>query len=273
MPINTLSDLLTALRAPDVAQSTHRAVTTASVVRLASGWSAASDVLGGSALTAPTTAAALYDTSPGAQEPPDAAADRRLISLQPGLGNTSAGYPVHFLLIDRLCHQGGLVHNVGGAQTTNLPTAALPRYASGEGVLLGLEIYGSIGSSGSAAVSASYTAPGVGPGRTAGPRRFSNSETAAAELFLLPLQYGDSGVLSVESVTVTNPTGTAGNFGVVLFKPLAMLSALSSGEHQILWLTGGFAPKVLSGAHLQLLRLGGTATSTIAGGRMSFVLE
>jgi hypothetical protein len=37
---------------------------------------------------------------------------------------------------------------------------------------------------------------------------------------LLPLQQGDSGVRAVASVTAAASTGTVGNFGVTLFKPL-----------------------------------------------------
>jgi hypothetical protein len=47
-------------------------------------------------------------------------------------------------------------------------------------------------------------------------------------LIPIPLQAGDTGVESIESVTVTATTGTAGNFGVCLFKPLAMISLESA---------------------------------------------
>ena len=42
-------------------------------------------------------------------------------------------------------------------------------------------------------------------------------------MIVLPLQAGDTGVKSVESVTLAATTGTAGNLGVLLFKPLTML--------------------------------------------------
>jgi hypothetical protein len=47
-------------------------------------------------------------------------------------------------------------------------------------------------------------------------------------LIPIPLQAGDTGVESIESVTVTATTGTAGNFGVCMFKPLAMISLESA---------------------------------------------
>jgi hypothetical protein len=47
-------------------------------------------------------------------------------------------------------------------------------------------------------------------------------------LIPIPLQAGDTGVRSIESVTVASTTGSAGNFGVCLFKPLSMISLESA---------------------------------------------
>ena len=43
-------------------------------------------------------------------------------------------------------------------------------------------------------------------------------------LIPVPLQGADKGFRSIQSVTVASSTGTAGNFGVCLYKPLAMIS-------------------------------------------------
>jgi hypothetical protein len=45
-------------------------------------------------------------------------------------------------------------------------------------------------------------------------------------MILCPLQNDDTGVQSVEGVTVLATTGTAGNFGVTLFKPLLPLTCV-----------------------------------------------
>jgi hypothetical protein len=47
-------------------------------------------------------------------------------------------------------------------------------------------------------------------------------------LIPIPLQGADKGFRSIESVTVAGTTGTAGNFGVCLYKPLAMISLESA---------------------------------------------
>jgi len=46
----------------------------------------------------------------------------------------------------------------------------------------------------------------------------------AGRLIQVPLAEGDTGVRSVEGVTVLASTATAGNFGVCLFKPLMTFS-------------------------------------------------
>lgn len=134
---------------------------------------------------------------------------------------SSFGSPGMFILCDRLSHQGGLSGVTTGAQTTNLPTAALTRYTSGVGVMAALEIYTTIGTNGGVTVSASYTNTGPTSGRTTPAIQIGAANfREAGRLMLLPLQVGDVGVTSVESVTISATTGTAGNFGVTLFKPL-----------------------------------------------------
>lgn len=171
------------------------------------------------ALTAPTTAVTCDRTTAGAF----------------GQNNTTSGdnfliqafcrdrRPSALLLADRLSHQGGLSGTVTTTQTTNLPTAALTRYTSGEGVWIAITVYSQVGST-SATVSASYTNSAGVSGKTASatwnPSGSYNNRDYG--VLFLGLQRGDTGVRSVESVTLSGSTGTAGNFGVTLIKPLAM---------------------------------------------------
>lgn len=145
--------------------------------------------------------------------------------------NTSAGQPL-LLICDRLCHQGGLSATVTGAQTTNLPTAALTRYTSGVGVMICVDIYTLIGTT-ATTLRATYTnSNGVG-GRTTKDVVFGGAgNNAAHSRIWLPLQDGDNGARSVESINVVASTGTAGNFGVTLVKPLTYLMPPVAGtEH------------------------------------------
>ena len=128
------------------------------------------------------------------------------------------------IMIDLLNINGGLSGIVTTPQTTNLPTAALTRYTSGEGVMAGVVIFTQIGN-GLTTITISYTNQAGTSGRTSTATTFGQTGFRENNIFIpIPLQAGDTGVRSIESVTVAATTGTAGNFGVCLYKPLAMIS-------------------------------------------------
>lgn len=124
------------------------------------------------------------------------------------------------VVCDRLCHQGGLDGTVVSTQTTNFPTATLPRYTDGVGVMAAVEVITAIGTT-ATTYSISYTNSSGTSGRTSPLQTIGGASDRGVQLFVLtPLQIGDIGIRSVESLTLTGTTGTAGNMGVTLFKPL-----------------------------------------------------
>lgn len=166
------------------------------------------------------------------------------------------------MVVDRLSHQGGLDGTVTTPQTTNLPTAALTRYTNGEGVMAGLEVHTLIGST-SALASMSYTNTTPTAGRVSDGAVIGTSSRNAVGVFVpLPLQAGDTGVRSVESVTLDISTGTVGAFGVVLYKPLTgLLPVNPATDNHVdfeydLFLRTGDCPLVLDGACLMSLSIG-----------------
>lgn len=135
------------------------------------------------------------------------------------------------IVVDRLSHQGGLSATVTGAQTTNLPTAALTRYTSGVGVFAALEIYTAVGST-PTTFTASYTNVAGTSGRTSPTLAFGGTnDRLATTVIPIPLVSGDTGVKSVESVTLAASTLTAGAFGVTLFKPLFAIPQPQYNQH------------------------------------------
>lgn len=129
----------------------------------------------------------------------------------------------YWILCDRLSHQGGLVANVNTTQTTNLPTAALTRFTSGDGVWAAIEIYTSIGNTGTT-FTVSYTNQAGTSGQTSRAQVIGGgNDTQSGRFIIIPLADGDTGFRSIESVTLAATTGTAGNIGVTLFKPLYMM--------------------------------------------------
>lgn len=169
------------------------------------------------AATAPATAAGqtLSRTSVGAMPIPAPSAQSYISSYE-GASSVAGGY----LLADRLVETGALSGTVITAQTVG--SVALPARATGAtDVELWLEVYTALGTTASASVTASYTNSGGTAGRTATlVGGIPASGGPVNRSYQLALQAGDTGVQSVQSVTVGTSTGTAGAFGVVLRRSL-----------------------------------------------------
>jgi hypothetical protein len=210
----------------------------------------------------PTTAAAPTSATtgaiPGVQDPTGV---MRLVQAEVSMSNSGM-----LILADRLSHQGGLSGTVLSAQTTNLPTAALTRYTSGVGVFAALEIYSQVGTTGTT-VTASYTNTTPTSGRTTVATPFGGTGfREASRLIILPLQEGDVGVTSVESVTIVVSTQTIGNFGVTLFKPLVMLPVMVQGQQFVfdpLLNLAGNLPEIAGDACLQWIFVSSTSSTGI----------
>jgi len=171
----------------------------------------------------PTTSVALNKSSAQSIGPiPEATGNK--LQILAGRFNTSGIAGASVVAIDLLNVSGGLSGVVTTEQTTNLPTAALTRHTSGEGVMIGIAIYVIPGTT-ATTISVRYTNQAGTPNRVSTVTSFGAvSFREANRLILIPLQEGDTGARSVEGVTVTASTGTAGNFGVVMFKPLMNFS-------------------------------------------------
>ena len=192
-----------------------------------------------SAPAIPTTSVALDKTSDAAiRSIPDSSTGK--LCILGGRLNKSDVAGVSLTLLDLLNHSGGLDATVTGEQTTNLPTAALTRHTSGEGVMIGLIVYTLIGNT-ATTVTVRYTNQAGTANRVSTPIQLGGSGYREAHrLILIPLQAGDTGVRSVEGVTLAATTVGAGNFGVVLFKPLtAFALENTSGAMPMDAVTGG----------------------------------
>lgn len=139
-----------------------------------------------------------------------------LAELSIGSGTLSV-----LMLYDRVWIQGQFSSFTTSPQTVNSPAVALTRYTDGIGLIPSLEFQNSPG--GSPVIAISYTNQAGTSGRTSRnvyPTGGSGSGTA----YLVTLADGDTGILSIESVTCS-VAGSAsnGNFNISLLKPLAML--------------------------------------------------
>ena len=143
----------------------------------------------------------------------------------------AVGGGVTYGLVDRLADNSGLSGTAAGAQTTNLPiTAARYTGTAAAGNRIALEIWSGIGTT-TRTASVTYTNQ-AGTGSRVSPS-FNISSLASwprstYSWVPIPLAAGDTGVRSVESFTLSGSTGTVGNIGVVIYRPLAMLYSNSS---------------------------------------------
>lgn len=215
----------------------------------------------GASPVAPTSAVALSSTSDGAIGQQDAGGSNNLRLVMAQLQGNQVGT---WIIADRLCHQGGLSGTVTTAQTTNLPTAALTRYTNGVGVIGGYEIYTTIGVT-PTTVTCSYTAAPSGAHTSLASIIGGTSFAEAGRILPINLAASDTGLTAVADVTVLASTGTAGNFGVTLFKPLMIFPVLPSWvcEYDPLVGLGGNIPIIQPGACLFWMNQGTTPTSTI----------
>ena len=120
------------------------------------------------------------------------------------------------ILYDRLAHSALLNGTLATAQTVG--GTAITRYTTGDDIELFLECYTATGAT-QVNVTCSYTNQSGTAGRTSVSTPFLASPVAG-QMLPIPLQSGDTGVRSVESVTLSASTGTAGSFGVTLMKRL-----------------------------------------------------
>ena len=94
--------------------------------------------------------------------------------------------------------------------------------------MAGIVSYSTVGGT-ATTVTISYTNSAGVSGRTSTATSFGGSGfNQLGFLIPIPLQAGDTGIRSIESVTLAATTGIAGNFGVCMFKPLSMISLESA---------------------------------------------
>lgn len=131
------------------------------------------------------------------------------------------------VLYDRLVTTSGLVGNIATEQTVN--SVGLTRYTSGVGLELFIETYVDTGAT-AANLTVSYTDQDNIAGKTA---VIANQVSAVVgQLQRVPLP--TAGIKSVQSVTLSASTGTAGDFGITLAKPLVEIPVVIADTGVIL---------------------------------------
>lgn len=170
-------------------------------------------------------------------------------------------------LADRIWHNGGLDITSTGAQSITSPTwpaRDVNGNTIGEGILLGVEVSSATGA-GTPTLTASYTNTGSTSGRSAVNIRTTVATSIAGTFHPLTLQAGDTGVSSVQSLTLS-ATWTSGTINLVAYRLLAQVEVPVTGNCTAVDAITGGLPQMYSGSVPFLIMLpAGTTTSTING--------
>lgn len=215
MAINTIDGLVAGLTAGEKVHFFKNTLTSTANVMM-SFWSAIGNP-GAGATPATGTGETCTSATPGALvwSNPTGGAFAYLAGFSAAVDDASTSV----ILYDRLVQTSGLSGTVATAQAVN--TVALPRYTDGIGVEIWLEWYTATGST-SRTVTVDYT--NTANAAKTSPALTLPASVIAGRAYQIPLVAGDAGVKSVQNVTLSGTTGTAGNFGVTLVRKLTEVS-------------------------------------------------
>lgn len=259
MALASLSDLLTKMASPSQVKQWLRFISMPGGTGWGSLWSTGT----GLPLGATPGAAAVCDRATvGALGQENGGGE-----LRAWISAHAQGAAVGTLMVyDRLVHMGGLSGTVTTPQAVS--TSALTRYTSGVGVMAVAEIYTTIGTT-LTTITMDYTDQDGNAGITSQPVGIGSTNIReAARVVPMSLALGDTGVRAVNTVTLLASTGTAGNFGVTLIKPLFIIP-LSAPQgfpmkaHPITAM-GMNLPEILDDACLGLMLMAGGTSTTLA---------
>ncbi len=166
-------------------------------------------------------------TSYAGQIPIPAASGNTHLARFSGVSSAQAGM---LLLCDRLWHNSGFTITSTGAQTINSaawPARDMNGSTDGVGVILGVEISGATGA-GTPTITVSYTNDANTSGKTATNSVATVATSAAGTFYPIGLAAGDTGVRSVQTLTLS-ATWTSGTMHLVAYRVLATLELPAAG--------------------------------------------
>lgn len=236
--------------------------------RIASLWSyigipADGAVPSGSAVCNRSTAGAMLQADPGGGR------QKWCLGSIGGAGIQAGGWAIY----DRLAHYGGGSGTLTTTQTVNTP--ALTRWggSAAAGNQMWVEIHTQIGIT-SVNLTVSYTNQAGTAGRTSIPIQVGGTGLREQTRMLqIPFQAGDTGVRSIESFILSATTGTAGNIGFVIARPILFGSAADIGIPYVRDLITELPPaqEVLADACLALQYIANGTSAPTCWGMMAYI--
>lgn len=173
------------------------------------------------------------------------------------------------LLLDRLWHNGGYTITSTSAQNSTTPTwpSRCPTSGTddtpattGHAVLLAVEISAATGA-GTPTITISYTNQAGTAGRTATNIIATVASSAIGATYFIGLQAGDTGVRSVQSLTLS-ATWTSGTMNLVAYRELAALELPGPFIPNAMDVITGGMPRLYNGTVPWLVFIPNTTTAT-----------
>lgn len=223
--------------------------------RMTSLWQYEGTPAGGAA---PTTVAIPDNTTDGGLKQTDPGGGRQKWLLG---GTSVALVSGTVILYDRLLHIGNLSGTVTTAQTVG---GTLTRYTGTESVgnQIWIEIYSLIGTT-ATTVTAQYTDQDGNTTITSTATAIGGTGLREAQRIIpIPLATGDTGVRGCDNVDLLATTGTAGNFGVSIVRPLGFFTMGVAGIGTIRDMITGLptVPEIKTDACLALAWMSNSTT-------------
>lgn len=175
------------------------------------------------------------------------------------------------ILADRLWHNSGFTITSTGSQTVNSatwPARDKNGTTDGEGVFLGVEISSATGA-GTPTITVGYTNSANASGKTATNSDATVASSAAGTFYRIGLAAGDTGVRSVQSLTLS-ATWTSGTMHLVAYRPIMMFACLQAGIPAQLNAVTGNLPRIYDNTVLFPIFIPQTTTSTLLSGGVKF---
>lgn len=171
------------------------------------------------------------------------------------------------ILCDRLWHNSGFTITSTAAQTVNSvswPSRSADGTTNGAGVILGVEI-STATSSGTPTITVNYTNQANTSGRSATNIVATSSSSAIGAFYPIGLAAGDTGVRSVQTLTLS-VTWTSGTMHLVAYRILARLDLSSANTPSSLDAVTGGLPRLFDNTVPFLLFVPSATTASVITG-------
>jgi hypothetical protein len=230
--ITTVAGISSGLLQPTIIYKNSNTTSNAGPIEFVTSWYGTGYPPAATAYTGGLTGQALTSSTAAIPFPNPPAGQNSYVARVNRLGS-NRGNSTNTMLIDRLWENSGLNRTLTTAQALSSaawPARDLDQSTNGRGVYIALEVSTTVGGGTTApGISISYTNSAGVSGRT-GTVFVSRLNPPQGQFIPIPLDAGDVGVRSIQSVTFSVSWGTAGVLHLVAYRPIVVCTNNSNPQ-------------------------------------------